>query len=352
MCLRGCRARVRGPPFIRQVIASPVTHGWLMVWADRIVVVVYESGGLRRGGPHIHQPSSCPSSTCSGQGGDAQRHCPRPLKVTGTALTTRRRRTVHAQDSVAAPTTPPCILAAGHKATQRMALHLQTLVPGDTPRVQRTTRYEATPPRTTACPILTHPLFSQRVRNTQSWYRVEHPNYSRQGPHDRDTEYYSYSEEGSDRLGRSDAQPFHTYTDSESASRVESPVPTVHRQEAPGLGSRLFEQFPGGRPPPGPPASVTRLDLPQEEDRGFDGGGGFDRRQRAAYPVASQYPHRQSFAPDPRRPNQPHRRPSQHSAYQVCVACFIADTFPFISFSRPTDSECTSIYIYIPTLTP
>lgn len=33
----------------RQVIASPVVHGWLMVWAKRVVVVVmlYESGWLR-----------------------------------------------------------------------------------------------------------------------------------------------------------------------------------------------------------------------------------------------------------------------------------------------------------------
>ncbi len=39
----------------RQVIASPVVHGWLMVWAKRIVVVVilYESGWLR-GVPHIN----------------------------------------------------------------------------------------------------------------------------------------------------------------------------------------------------------------------------------------------------------------------------------------------------------
>lgn len=154
MCLRGCRARVRGAPFVRQVIASPVAHGWLMVWPEyrRRTGRVYESGGLRSGAPHINQPSSCPSSTCSDQSGDAQRHCPRPLKVTGTTLTTRRRRTVHAQDLVAAPT-PRRVLAAGHKATHRMALHLQTLVPSDTPRVQRTTRYEATTsPRTTARP--------------------------------------------------------------------------------------------------------------------------------------------------------------------------------------------------------
>jgi hypothetical protein len=44
-----------GPSVSRQVIASPVVHGWLMVWAERIVVVVmlYESGWLR-GFPHIN----------------------------------------------------------------------------------------------------------------------------------------------------------------------------------------------------------------------------------------------------------------------------------------------------------
>ena len=39
----------------QQVIASPVVHGWLMVWPKRLVVVVmlYESGSLR-GVPHIN----------------------------------------------------------------------------------------------------------------------------------------------------------------------------------------------------------------------------------------------------------------------------------------------------------
>jgi hypothetical protein len=39
------------------VIASPVAHGWLMVWAKRIVVLaaVYESGGLRGGDDTPHQ---------------------------------------------------------------------------------------------------------------------------------------------------------------------------------------------------------------------------------------------------------------------------------------------------------
>jgi hypothetical protein len=145
MCLRGIRARVRGVPCVRQVIASPVAHGWLMVWAEHVVAlaVVYESGGLRTEAPHINQPSSCPSSTCSGQGGDAQHHCPRPLKDTGTTLTTRRRRTVNPQDLIATPITPPRIPAAGRKATHRMDLRLQILALSDMPRVQRTTRYEA-----------------------------------------------------------------------------------------------------------------------------------------------------------------------------------------------------------------
>jgi hypothetical protein len=45
----------------RQVIASPVVHGWLRVWAERIVVVVilYESGWLR-GLPHINPHHAFP----------------------------------------------------------------------------------------------------------------------------------------------------------------------------------------------------------------------------------------------------------------------------------------------------
>lgn len=151
MCLRGCRARVRGVPCVRQVIASPVAHGRLMVWAEHVVAlaVVYESGGLRTEAPHINQPSSCPSSTCSGQGGDVQRRCPGPLKGTGTTLTTRRRRTVNPRDSIATPITPPRIPAAGCKATHRMGPRLQILALSDTLRVQRTTRYEGmTSPRT------------------------------------------------------------------------------------------------------------------------------------------------------------------------------------------------------------
>lgn len=44
----------KGRSVSRQVIASPVVHGWLMFWAERIVVVVvlYEYGGSR-GIPHI-----------------------------------------------------------------------------------------------------------------------------------------------------------------------------------------------------------------------------------------------------------------------------------------------------------
>jgi len=139
-------------------------------WSGLSIVVVpveyMNPAGCEGGHPTSISPSSCPSSTCSDQSGDAQRHCPRPLKVTGTTLTTRHRRTVHAQDLVAAPITPRRILAAGRKATHRMALHLQTLVPSDTPRVQRTTRYEATTsPRTTARPN-TFFIFVMRAQRT------------------------------------------------------------------------------------------------------------------------------------------------------------------------------------------
>jgi hypothetical protein len=146
------------------------------------------------------------------------------------------------------------------------------------------------------------------MRNgTQSWYRVEHPDHYQRGPRDHDAAYYPYSEDGTDR--RSDASgplgdgdgPFPSFSNSDS-SRVESPIPTVYREGPPGLGSRLFEEFAGQHPRSHPraPASVTRLDLHEEEDAGPQG-------------------HYQSFAPDPRRRHDPpYRRPSQH-AYQVCI---------------------------------
>jgi hypothetical protein len=45
----------KGRSVSRQVIASPVVHGRLMVWAERVVVVavLYESGGWR-GDPIPH----------------------------------------------------------------------------------------------------------------------------------------------------------------------------------------------------------------------------------------------------------------------------------------------------------
>jgi hypothetical protein len=60
LCISGCRARMRGAP-CHAVIASPVVHGWLRVWAERIpvVVILYESGWLR-GFPHINPHHAFP----------------------------------------------------------------------------------------------------------------------------------------------------------------------------------------------------------------------------------------------------------------------------------------------------
>jgi len=61
-CLILCMSRQgAGRSVSRQVIASPVVHGWFTVWAERIVVVeiLYESGWLRRG-PHINPHHAFP----------------------------------------------------------------------------------------------------------------------------------------------------------------------------------------------------------------------------------------------------------------------------------------------------
>ena len=90
---------------------------------------------------------------------------------------------------------------------------------------------------------------------------MDHSDFHR-GPHDRDPDEFTYSEEGSRRsdgslsgLGRELGVP-HTMSES---SGVLSPVPTVYRQGSPAHGSRsrMFEQFAS----PQVPASVTRLDL-------------------------------------------------------------------------------------------
>jgi len=131
-------------------------------------------------------------------------------------------------------------------------------------------------PRHVQPPVLARSLFSQCMRRTQSWYQVDHPNYSRQGPHDL-TEYYSYSEEGSDRRSKRAAVP-HLQRLGVSLPRRE---PRPDRAQT---GVALAQQSSARAIPGGTPA--LHLDLPQEEDRGFDGGGGFDRRQRVAYPTA------------------------------------------------------------------
>jgi len=118
-----------------------------------------------------------------------------------------------------------------------------------------------------------------------SWYQVDHPNYSRQGPHDRDTEYYSYSEEGSDRRSKRAAVPHLQRLGLHPPRREPRPDPAQTGVASAQQSS--VRAIPGGTPATGPPASMTHLDLPQEEDWGFDGGGGFDRRGCVAYPTAS-----------------------------------------------------------------
>lgn len=60
MCLRGCRARVRGSPCVRQLIASPIAHGWLMVWADRILASYMNLAGCEGGHPTSISPHHAP----------------------------------------------------------------------------------------------------------------------------------------------------------------------------------------------------------------------------------------------------------------------------------------------------
>jgi hypothetical protein len=107
---------------------------------------------------------------------------------------------------------------------------------------------------------------------------------------------------------------------SETSSWAASPVPAVHRDGVPSMGSRMFEQF--AVPPPPvvhPPASVTRMDLHEDPREDFD-----DRRRRGApVPPGARYPYptsqnRQAVAPGPQR-HPSNRRQSQQHAYQVCV---------------------------------
>ena len=139
----------------------------------------------------------------------------------------------------------------------------------------------------------------------KSWYRVDHPR-SRQGPYGRDNE--SYTE---DRDRHSDVSgagvPVHFISES---SRVDSPVPTVHRR-----GSRPHERFPATSssmpaqtsPPPG---SVTRLDLHDDVSENYEG---FDRLRRGP----SSHSHASRHHPGGHHHSQ--RRPHQHAYQQVCL---------------------------------
>ncbi len=98
------------------------------------------------------------------------------------------------------------------------------------------------------------------------------------------------------------------------SSRVDSPVPTVHRQESKrrGPGSRLYEQFAGL-----PPSSVTHVDL--HEDVSSGDYEGFDRPERISSTHTNPL-YRTSSAHQPLAlglQRHPHRRP-QHPAFQVC----------------------------------
>jgi len=141
---------------------------------------------------------------------------------------------------------------------------------------------------------------------------VEHQDYYRP-PHDRDSEHYSYTEDSDRRSDVSGGRvPVHAVSDS---SRVESPVPTVYRQDGPALGSRLFEQFAGS-----PPAQVTRLDLHEEVEGEYNprSATSYDRHQRGVPPAHPQN-HHPAYASGPYRQNsqqQHHRRPSQRT-FQV-----------------------------------
>jgi hypothetical protein len=158
---------------------------------------------------------------------------------------------------------------------------------------------------------------------------VEHPDYSgHRGPRDRDPEDFSYSEEGdrhSDGTVSGTGVPIHTLSES-TGTGVGSPVPTVHRQGSPLSSSRMYEQLAMS---PRVPASVTRLDLHEGIEGGYDGG--YDRHRRGAPPsarsnsmhrTASQ--NRQAYGAGTQRRgyhHPPHQQPSQR-AFQVCVcAC-------------------------------
>ncbi|KAF8505478.1 hypothetical protein F5888DRAFT_1798494 [Russula emetica] len=120
--------------------------------------------------------------------------------------------------------------------------------------------------------------YAESPTNDQSWYRVEHPDYSGyRGPRDRDPEDFSYSEEGdrhSDGSVSGPGVPIHTLSES-TGTGVESPVPTVYRQGSPQSSSRMYEQLVRS---PRIPASVTRLDLHEGVEGGYDGG--YDRHRR------------------------------------------------------------------------
>ncbi|KAN0124520.1 hypothetical protein V8E52_002169 [Russula decolorans] len=162
--------------------------------------------------------------------------------------------------------------------------------------------------------------YAESPTNDQSWYQVEHPDYSGyrdRGPRERDPEEFSYSEEGdrdSDGSMPGTGVPIHTLSES-TGPGVASPVPTVHRQGSlQSSSSRMYEQL---ARPPRVPADVTRLDLHEGVE------GGYDRHRRGAPPSArsnslhrNASQNRQAYGAGTHRHgyhHPPRRQPSQHA---------------------------------------
>ncbi|KAI0301839.1 hypothetical protein B0F90DRAFT_254368 [Multifurca ochricompacta] len=147
--------------------------------------------------------------------------------------------------------------------------------------------------------------YAQAPTDDHSWYRVERPNYHHSS-HDHDY----YSEDG-DRHSDVSGAGIHLISES---SRVDSPIPTVHRQGTSALGSRLYEQFPVSPPVPahGPPTSVTRIDLHEDVSENYEG---FDRLHRATSAHSNTlYPASPSHQPSvPGLQRHSHRRLQQHA---------------------------------------
>jgi hypothetical protein len=109
-------------------------------------------------------------------------------------------------------------------------------------------------------------------------------------------------------------------------SPVPSPVPTVHRQGAPGAGSRLYEQFAASTGLP--PSAVTRMDL-HESHVAAEDYEGFDRPQRntstRSNPLSYHTSASHQSLTSAGLPRHPHRRP-QHPALQGPLGVHLGPT--------------------------